>query len=110
MAKIIYSDISDVSFHYVFGELSIIEVPKQVRGNHEAINKINEYLAINEALKYCRYCFNSGDDDLIAYGVELIKEATEGKYLQAIFVTAIPTKAKEVESEINRYLLTTLNK
>lgn len=110
MAKIIYSDISDVSFHYVFGELAIIEVPKQVRGNHEAINLINDYLAINEALKYCRYCFNSGDNDLMAYGVELIKEATEGKDLQAIFATAIPTKAKEVESEINRYLLTTLNK
>ena len=110
MATIIYSDISDVRFNYVFGELSSIEIPKQVRGNRDAINQINEYMAINEALKYCRYCFNSDDNDLIAYGVELIKEATEGKDWQAIFATAIPTKAKEVENEINRYLLTTLNK
>lgn len=110
MAKVIYSDISDVRLHYVFGELASIEIPKQVRGNREAISRINDYWAINEALKYCRYCFNSGDNDLMAYGIKALKKEIWGKDLQAILSTAIPTKAKEVENEINRYLLTTLNK
>ena len=105
-----YTDTADVKLHYVYGELSVIEVPRKHRGDRNAIERINDYLAINEALKYCRYCFNSGDNYLMDYGKEVMTDGIKGKDLQAVLSTAVPSKSKKIQAEINGYILTTLNK
>ena len=44
------------------------------------------------------------------YGKKVIKEAIEGKDLQAVLSTAVPFKSNKIQAEINGYILTTLNK